>query len=127
MLGTHALIIDDTPVSIDVLSMLLKNEGIDSLALASPNDLADAIECMPPIAMVFLDLEIPNYDGFEILDQLRGMEYMSGVPIIAYTVHTSEMDAARKAGFDGFLGKPIRASAFADQLQRIRNREPVWE
>jgi len=49
------------------------------------------------------------------------------VPIIAYTVHVSEIDVVRQHGFDGFLGKPLDSARFPQQLARILNREPVWE
>ena len=97
----YALIIDDDRASVDVLSMLLAGESINSTAVLSPGDLADMLDSEQNFAFVFLDLEMPNYDGFEILKQLKTKQRFVGVPIIAYTVHTSEMGAARQAGFDG--------------------------
>jgi two-component system cell cycle response regulator DivK len=79
------------------------------------------------IDVVFLDLEMPNYDGFNLLTDLKADARLSHVQIIAYTVHTSEIDEARQAGFDGFLGKPLDIKRFPDQLERILNRQPVWE
>jgi two-component system cell cycle response regulator DivK len=49
------------------------------------------------------------------------------VPIITYTVHLSEMDMARKMGFDGFLGKPLDADRFPELIKRILNGKSVWE
>jgi two-component system cell cycle response regulator DivK len=37
------------------------------------------------------------------------------------------MNKARASGFDGFLGKPLDADRFPDQIRRILAGEPVWE
>ncbi|PJF29257.1 MAG: response regulator, partial [Phototrophicales bacterium] len=75
----------------------------------------------------FLDLEFPNHTGFEIFAKLKALPKLADIPIVAYTVHNSEIDTARKAGFHSFLGKPLTLSKFPDQLQRILTGIPVWE
>lgn len=55
------------------------------------------------------------------------MDVLDDVPIVAYSVHVSEIEIARRAGFDGFLGKPLDADRFSDQLRRILSGEQVWE
>jgi two-component system cell cycle response regulator DivK len=84
------------------------------------------IEALDRIDVVFLDLEMPNGDYYLTLHELKQQPSLTGVPIVAYTVHTSEIDKARQAGFDGFLGKPLKATEFPGHLQRILGREPVW-
>lgn len=121
----HALIIDDNPMNLDVLTLLLNNEGLEAVALNSPRHITDAI--LAQTRVIFLDLEIPNYDGFDILQDLKGNPMLDGVPIVAYTVHTSEIDVARQAGFHSFLGKPLDTVRFPDQLARILAGQSVWE
>jgi two-component system cell cycle response regulator DivK len=79
------------------------------------------------VDVVFLDLEFPNSDGFQLIHELRAQPALANVPIIAYTVHTSEQNEAQAAGFDGFIGKPLNVNRFPDQLRRILNGESVWE
>ncbi|GAB4545794.1 MAG: hypothetical protein OHK0023_04630 [Anaerolineae bacterium] len=123
----HALIIDDNQLNIDVLVMLLNKEGFSHVSTLSPREVTATIERSQPVDVVFLDLEFPNGDGFDLLSMLRQHPRLSGVPIIAYSVHVSEIDRARKAGFDGFLGKPLNATRFPEQLQRILSGQAVWE
>ena len=52
---------------------------------------------------------------------------VSEVPIVAYTVHMSELDAVYEFGFDGFICKPLDDERFPNQLGRILNGEGVWE
>jgi len=121
-----ALIIDDQVSNIDVLAMLLKQEGVASVSVTSVRGVFEALDQTPGVGLVFLDLEMPNGDYHETLAKLKADPRLSGVPIIAYTVHTSEIDQARQAGFDGFIGKPLHATEFSGQLQRILNGERVW-
>jgi two-component system, cell cycle response regulator DivK len=123
----HAVIIDDNRPNSEVLAMLLDNEGISSTVIASPRNLTEALGEIGSISVIFLDLEIPNYDGFAILHDLKSEPRLSGTPVVAYTVHVSEVNEARDAGFDGFLGKPLDTLRFPEQLQRILNNEPVWD
>ncbi|MBN1428853.1 MAG: response regulator [Anaerolineae bacterium] len=126
MSNYHALIIDDQPPNIDVLAMLLTQENISYTSATSARQVAGVIDASPQIDVVFLDLEMPNGNYYDLLSSLKADPRLSGVPIVAYTVHTSEIDQARNAGFDSFLGKPLSTTEFPDQIRRILNGESVW-
>ncbi|HLY29244.1 MAG TPA: response regulator [Aggregatilineales bacterium] len=127
MSTTRALIIDDNSMNGDVLATLLANEGIESTTVVLPKNLAQIIGQLSPLSVVFLDLEFPSHSGFDLLKELKEMPELHDVPIVAYSVHTSEIDTVRKAGFHSFLGKPVTASRFAQNLRRILDGEPIWE
>jgi DNA-binding NarL/FixJ family response regulator len=57
---------------------------------------------------------------------LKSYEYLGRVPVVAYTVHVSEINRAYQLGFHSFIGKPIDPDKFPDQLARILRGEPVW-
>lgn len=124
---SQALIIDDNQSNVNVLGMLLQNEGLTYTEVLQPTDIDNAVASGGPFSVVFLDLEFPTNNGFTIIERLRRMDVLAGIPIVAYSVHISEIEVARQAGFDGFLGKPLDADRFADQLQRILGGEQVWE
>lgn len=123
----HALIIDDNPLNLDVLQLLLEREGVSSTAISAPRELEAVLETLEQVDVVFLDLEMPHHNGFELLKDLKQHALLAQSPIIAYTVHSSEIDVARKRGFNGFLGKPLNSQRFADQLQRILAGQAVWD
>lgn len=79
------------------------------------------------LRVIFLDLEMPNYNGYDILQVFRGEPALNDVPIIAYTVHTNQVESVRQAGFDGFLGKPLIPAQFPNQIDRILKGKAVWE
>jgi two-component system cell cycle response regulator DivK len=122
-----ALIIDDNSMNLETLRVLLAREGFDSIALMSPANLSAHLDPDEQIAVVFLDLEFPNHDGLSLVQDLRAMPQLANVPIIAYTVHISEQNEARTAGFDGFIGKPLSARKFPEQLQRILAGQSIWD
>lgn len=121
----HALVIDDNAQNRKVLAQLLAKQGVGATEISDPRKLADVLPTMGTVDVVFLDLEMPGLDGYDVKNLLRS--HIGDTPIIAYTVHVSEMNVVKQQGFDGFLGKPIDNARFPDQLARILNHQPVWE
>jgi two-component system OmpR family response regulator len=125
MVQKHALIIDDNGQNRRVLAQLLTKQGASYTEVADPRALPDLLASVGPVDVVFLDLEMPGQDGYSVKDLLRS--WLGETPIIAYTVHISEMMEVKKLGFDGFLGKPLDTSRFPEQFSRILSGKPVWE
>ena len=127
MLSGHALIIDDRKINIDVLGMLLAQQGLTYTAVELPQRLIETLDQLGKVDVVFIDLEFPSGNGLDVFHTLKADSRLHGVPLVAYTVHTYAMNEARDAGFHSFLGKPLSAKDFPNQLKRILNHEPVWE
>ena len=123
----QAFIIDDNRFNTDILASLLQDEGFDSVIAQQPGQIANSLDKLDDVRVVFLDLEMPDLDGFEVLEQLRANATFQNVPIVAHTVHISEIKVAHDAGFDGFIGKPLNADKFPRQLARILDGKGVWE
>ncbi|MEO8393626.1 MAG: response regulator [Chloroflexota bacterium] len=123
----HALIIDDNRNNIDVLTMLLEREGVSQTAVQNARQISKTLDQIDKVDVVFLDLEFPYGDGFQVLKTVKALPEFADVPVIAYTVHTSEIDEVRRAGFDGFLGKPLDSRRFSGQIKRILDGVPVWD
>jgi two-component system, cell cycle response regulator DivK len=127
MSDSRALIVDDNVKNIAVLSRLLSSEGISSIQVTNPGKLDEVLQQAAKVRVIFLDLEMPGVDGYQLLKQLKSDTRFQSIPVVAYTVHVSEINTAYNKGFDGFLGKPLDSDKFPDQLTRILNGEPVWE
>jgi two-component system cell cycle response regulator DivK len=76
-----------------------------------------------------MDIRLPHEDGYVALQKIRNSQHHRKVPIIAITAETNQeqMNQARRAGFDGFIGKPLDPDRFPEQIRRILKGEPVWE
>jgi two-component system cell cycle response regulator DivK len=122
---THALVIDDNIQNLRVMAQMLSKQGVNCTEVENPNTLPNVLPGLKQVDVVFLDLEMPGVDGYGVKEFLRS--HLGETPIIAYTVHISEINTVRELGFDGFLGKPLDNSRFPNQLKRILNGESVWE
>ncbi len=122
----HALVIDDNRTNLEVLTELLEMVGMSYTAVQDPTRVDEALQDLDAVDVVFLDLEMPKIDGYEMLGILKN-EIGIEAPIVACTVHLSEINTARAMGFHSFLGKPLNPARFVDQLERILSDEPVWE
>jgi len=76
-----------------------------------------------------MDIRLPYEDGYSAMRKIRQSPRLKATPIVAVTAEASleEMNKARQAGFDGFMGKPLDPDRFPDQIQRILSGETVWE
>jgi two-component system, cell cycle response regulator DivK len=122
----HALIVDDNAKNVDVLARLLAMEGVTATRIGNPTHLPQTLTNISEVDVVFLDLEMPGQDGYQILEMLKADARFSTTPIVAYTVHVSEITVAHKLGFHSFLGKPLDSDKFPDQLAAILRGESVW-
>lgn len=121
----HALVIDDNAQNLKVLSQLLAKQGVSCTEVGNASALNDVLAGLEHVDVVFLDLEMPGIDGYHAKELLRSA--LGNTPIVAYTVHVSEINAVKQLGFDGFIGKPLDMTRFPDQLARILRGEQVWE
>ncbi|MFN3278561.1 MAG: response regulator [Paracoccus hibiscisoli] len=103
------LIVDDTAQNIMALEALLRRDG---LIVDSAQSAAEALELMlrHDYALAFLDVQMPETDGYELAELMRSTERTRGVPIIFVTA--AEMDEARRfrgyeAGAVDYIFKPI--------------------
>lgn len=127
MTSIRALIIEDNRYNSDVLCEFLNSEAVDCSVIQDARSVSDYVNQNPPADVVFLDLEMPHLDGYEILDILKSDDYWKSVPVVACTVHSTEFQTARSKPFHSFLAKPLNADHFSHQLHRILNGEAVWE
>ena len=78
--------------------------------------------------IIFLDIHLQPYNGFEMLAMLQQLEWTKGRPIIALTasVMSEEVQQLRSAGFNGCLAKPIDMNTFPEIMERILEGETIW-
>jgi CheY-like chemotaxis protein len=123
---THALIIDDDPGNIGVLQQLLTLEAVTYTAVQDSSQLGQLLPGMEHIDIVFLDLEMPDVNGYEVFELLKSQPRLATVPIVACTVYSEEIHRAREMGFHSFISKPLDADRFVVQLESILQQKPVW-
>ncbi|MBI1878517.1 MAG: response regulator [Chloroflexi bacterium] len=124
-----ALVVEDDASGLAILSVMLRRIGVRTVMERYASDAVDRAKKMTKVDMIFLDLGLPDGDGYEVLAQLKKVPGLKNVPIIAVTARdaSTEIARAQAAGFNGFLGKPLNRNRFPDQIRRIMDGEGVWE
>lgn len=124
------LYVEDEPRSRKVMQMITSDMGLsDVIIFEDSTDFRARVSALNPKPdVIFLDIHMKPYTGFEMLAMLREMRQFDGIPVVAMTasVMNEEVQQLRSAGFDGCLAKPIDMDTFPDTLQRIMNGELIW-
>ncbi|MDP2751869.1 MAG: ATP-binding protein, partial [Rhodocyclaceae bacterium] len=116
--GARILVVEDNEVNQLVAMGLLERLG---MVVNIANDGAEAVEAVKNehYDLVLMDLQMPVMDGFEATRQIRALPENRGcLPIIAMTAAAMEHDrrAAKAAGMDDHVAKPIDPDAFIEAL-----------
>jgi two-component system cell cycle response regulator DivK len=127
--GYDALVVEDDVSGLAIISVMLRRLGMRTVMERYASSVPERAKRMRKVDVVFLDIGLPDGDGYGVLKALRAIPDLNQVPIIAVTARDAgtEMARAKEAGFDGFLGKPLNRNRFPDQVRRILNGESVWE
>jgi CheY-like chemotaxis protein len=124
------ILVEDDPNAQLVALDLLRMGGANRCHARRSVDSAIAFaEKLPQVDLFLVDINMPQKSGFDLLDEVREHERLHDVLVVAITAGTIEHDTEpfRKHSFDGFLSKPVRATEFAKQVERILNGERIWE
>lgn len=126
---TTILVVEDNVSNFVLIARLLGFMGIHCEWKTSGYEVVEYADTLPRLDLILMDIRLPYEDGYGAMKKIRQSERLKSVPIIAVTAEASQeqMNKARAAGFDGFLGKPLDPDRFPDQIRRILNGEPVWE
>ena len=125
------LYVEDNLQSCTLMQMMLvRRLGLQHVTIwpDSTNFLARLETLDPKPDVIFLDIHMEPYNGFQMLTMLREHYNYQETPIVALTasVMGEEVHHLRTAGFDGCIAKPIDLSTFPDALRGILAGEEVW-
>ena len=111
-LPERVLVVDDSPVNRSVLTAFLKRAGVASIKHAVDGEeayleLEAASAAGGPYDFVFSDFWMPNMNGLELIEKLRGDSRFKDLPVFALTADTEVGQDPRIKLFTGILFKPI--------------------
>jgi PAS domain S-box-containing protein len=115
---SRVLVVDDNVDAADMLVMMLQMFGHDAKAVYSGQAaLAAAVEYEPDF--VLLDIGLPDINGYEVAQQLRQLQQIKNVRLIAITGYGQDADRQRskEAGIDLHLVKPVDPKKLQDVLE----------
>ncbi|MCG8458704.1 MAG: response regulator [Holophagales bacterium] len=113
------LVVDDNEDNRTVLRRLLAHGGYETAAAADGREALQMAEADAP-DLVLMDLEMPKMDGWAATREMRRIQGLDGVPVIAVTGHVTrdEIQRAQEAGCDDVVSKPIDYYVLIDKIER---------
>ena len=127
----NILIVDDRPENIIALEALLQRDDINIITTTNPNE-ALRISWEMDIAIALVDVQMPEMDGFELVEILKSNPRTKGILIIFVTAISKETKYAVKGlntGAVDYLYKPLDpyvTSAKVDSfIQLVRNEREI--
>ena len=112
------LIVEDNDKNLKLTRDVLRFHGFETIEATNAEDgIALAQQRKPDL--VLMDIQLPGMDGVSALQKLRLNAATAAIPVVALTASVMKEDRERfdKAGFDGFITKPISVKAFPDQVR----------
>lgn len=114
-----ALIVEDEPEANKLLGMLLKLKGYQSAAAFNGAEAFERLRDQTP-DVVFLDLMLPDLNGYEICRAVKGSKATCLIPIVVVTARVASENRIEsyQAGADGFIPKPYLPDQIFLALER---------
>ncbi|MEO5968960.1 MAG: ATP-binding protein, partial [Bdellovibrionia bacterium] len=119
--GSKVLVVEDNPVNMTVSKKMLEKLGC---TVESGRNGIEALEVLnkSPVDLIFMDLQMPEMDGFQATLEIRKREEPESarIPIIALTgsVLREERQKSIEVGMDDFITKPVALKTMKEMLKK---------
>jgi len=124
LVGKQVLIVDDDIRNTFALSSVLERRGMQTLSASTGKKAMALLESNPEIAIVLMDIMMPEMDGYETIRCMRGIPAFSRLPIIALTAKAMKGDREKclEAGASEYLAKPVNTEQLLSALRMCLHR-----
>lgn len=128
--GKKILLVDDNLNNLDILDHIIRQAHMRSVKLdrgqRALSTINEAIQKNDPFDLCILDIQMPGLSGCELAEQIRSNSNHSAanLPLLGLSPSMiKEIETYRKAGFDGFLPKPIQGYKLLALIKRLLGGE----
>jgi CheY-like chemotaxis protein len=114
------LVIEDTEDNMELISFILEQNGYQIIkAETGMEGVAMTLDERPDF--IILDIQLPDIDGYEVLQRIRSSESNGSIPIIAMTsfAMTGDKERLLAAGCNGYIEKPIDPRLVISQIKNV--------
>ena len=120
----RVLLADDDPVLLETVKDILRSIGAEADIASSGAEAIRMVSAQKDYRVVILDWKMPDMDGIEAARQIRAM-VGENVPILLISAYDwSDLEeAAKKAGVNGFISKPLFRSTLYNKLNEMLGNE----
>ncbi len=124
------VVVEDDPNSYMATLELLRMEGVKSIhTCTSGEETIKLLESLSHVDLFLVDIYMPGETGYSLIQRIRSHPVVKDSKVVALTasVMYEDIRRVREAGFDSFIGKPVRPKRFANQIRQILDGEALWE
>jgi len=119
LVGKKVLVVDDDVRNIFALSSVLERRGMTVLTAGTGREAINTLESTPDVAIVLMDIMMPDMDGYETMQIIRRNPSFRRLPIIALTAKAMKGDREKclEAGASEYLAKPVNTEQLLSALR----------
>jgi two-component system cell cycle response regulator DivK len=127
--GLSVLVVEDNVSNFVLMARMLGYLGIHCEWKTSGYEVVEFADSLPKLDLILMDIRLPYEDGYSALKKIQKSEKLKRIPVVAITAEAdpAQIEKAKAAGFNGFLGKPLNLDRFPDQMRKILSGVSVWE
>jgi len=124
LVGRKVLVVDDDVRNIFALSSVLERRGMTVLSAGTGREAIKMLESTPDIAIVLMDIMMPEMDGYETMQVIRENSSFRRLPIVALTAKAMKGDREKclEAGASEYLAKPVNTDQLLSALRMWLHR-----
>jgi len=124
LVGKKVLVVDDDVRNIFALSSVLERRGMVVVTAGTGREAITMLESTPSIAIVLMDIMMPEMDGYETMQVVRQNPSFRRLPIIALTAKAMKGDREKclEAGASEYLAKPVNTEQLLSALRMWLHR-----
>lgn len=123
MAQNSILIVDDNPVNLKLMRILLAGAGHEVLTAADAEEALQVIRESTP-RLILMDVQLPGIDGLELTRRLKADPSTQNIKILGLTAYAMKGDRERilAAGCDGYIPKPIDTRRLPGMIEEYLER-----
>jgi CheY-like chemotaxis protein len=124
LVGRKVLVVDDDVRNTFALSSVLERRGMTVLTAGTGREAINMLEATPDIAIVLMDIMMPEMDGYETMQVIRQNTQFRRLPIIALTAKAMKGDREKclEAGASEYIAKPVNTDQLLSGLRTWLHR-----
>ena len=124
LVGKRVLVVDDDVRNIFALSSVLERRGMIVVTASTGREAINTLESTPDVAIVLMDVMMPEMDGYETMQAIRRNAQFRRLPIIALTAKAMKGDREKclEAGASEYLAKPVNTDQLLSALRMWLHR-----
>jgi CheY-like chemotaxis protein len=124
LIGKKVLVVDDDVRNIFALSSVIERRGMTVITAGTGREAITELESTPDVAIVLMDIMMPEMDGYETMQVMRQNASFRRLPIIALTAKAMKGDREKclEAGASEYLAKPVNTEQLLSALRMWLHR-----